>query len=458
MEPYYKLIHDTFNVIALSCAGVLVGFFYRPYLRCPRSVVTIGAAFSAIMLFLYFIPVEMTGITAYLIGAVVILLVSVLTDKNELPQKIFLALTIYLLDWNAAWGEHISDLIFDRIAVLAGVSNLGGGRGLIVFGVKSGLGVVMRMAFFTLEIVLVNRADRDKSGGMSPGELILLSSPYLAVMAGYWQSAYLMDVFSDKTGRYVQNDYPVTDLYLTLFRIASFATILAIIHSYQRIRQSHEDRLDRMVLEKDIEELKKHVSDAERFHADIRGLRHDMNNHIQILTGLLGQKEYDDAADYLSQWSGQFQTVTLGVSTGNPVTDMILSEKQKEAEGAGITLASDFHYPEHGGASAVDISIILSNALSNAIRAARSSEGLRSVRVSSWMNRNTFFIETENNYSGKMSFDNETGLAVSDQKSETGHGYGLRNIRRVAEKYNGTMELIQDGDTVILTVMLLLAV
>ena len=108
MELYYKLIHDVFNVIALLCAGVLVGVFYRAFIGRTRPVIAIGTAFSAIMLFLYFIPLEMTGITAYLIGAAVILLVSVLTDKRELPQKIFLAMTIYLLDWNVAWGAHAS--------------------------------------------------------------------------------------------------------------------------------------------------------------------------------------------------------------------------------------------------------------------------------------------------------------------------------------------------------------
>ena len=266
-----------------------------------------------------------------------------------------------------------------------------------------------------------------------------------------------MDVFTDRTGRYVQNEYPVTDVYLTLFRVISFAAVLAIIHSYQRIRQSHEDRLDRMLLEKDIGELKKHVSEAERFHADIRGLRHDMNNHIQVLAGLLEQQEYDGAIAYLSQWSGQLQPVMAGVSTGEPVTDMILSEKKKEAEAAGITFTSDFHYPGQGGAHAIDISIILSNALSNAIRAAQMSQTPRFVRVSSWMNRSTFFIETKNSYSGKLSVDSKTGLALTDQECAEGHGYGLRNIRRVAEQYNGTMELTQDGSVVTLTVMLLLA-
>ena len=33
---------------------------------------------------------------------------------------------------------------------------------------------------------------------------------------------------------------------------------------------------------------------------DLRSLRHDMNNHMSVLQGLLAMQEYDDAKNYLS--------------------------------------------------------------------------------------------------------------------------------------------------------------
>jgi hypothetical protein len=59
-----------------------------------------------------------------------------------------------------------------------------------------------------------------------------------------------------------------------------------------------------------------------------------------------------------------------GVKSGNPVTDVILTEKQKEAKNRGIAFVSDFHYPEETKINAFDVSVILNNAVGNAIEAA----------------------------------------------------------------------------------------
>ena len=51
--------------------------------------------------------------------------------------------------------------------------------------------------------------------------------------------------------------------------------------------------------------------------------------------------------------------------------------------------------------------------------------------------------------------DDETGLPETTKSDKTSHGYGLTNIRKVAQKYYGDIDIRQDEKSFTLTVMLI---
>ena len=55
------------------------------------------------------------------------------------------------------------------------------------------------------------------------------------------------------------------------------------------------------------------------------------------------------------------------------MTDIILTEKKRQAQAAEIAFESSFRYP-NAGLNAFDVSIILNNALANALEAAETSK------------------------------------------------------------------------------------
>ena len=122
----------------------------------------------------------------------------------------------------------------------------------------------------------------------------------------------------------------------------------------------------------------------------------------------------------------------------------------RDAKERGISFETDFHYPADMGFDAFDISVILSNALSNAIEAAGES-GF--VRISSFRSRGAFLITVENSFTGSLPPEDGSGLPAA--KSGDGwHGFGLKNMRAAAEKYYGGVELVQEENLVRLTVLL----
>ena len=99
--------------------------------------------------------------------------------------------------------------------------------------------------------------------------------------------------------------------------------------------------------------------------------------------------------------------------------------------------------------------LILNNALSNAIRAASDSENPK-IEVKAWKNNNAYLIQVKNSFSGKLSLDPQTGLPETSKKDKESHGYGLMNMKRITEKYYGTIQLEQREDMVIFTALLMI--
>ena len=67
-----------------------------------------------------------------------------------------------------------------------------------------------------------------------------------------------------------------------------------------------------------------------------------------MIERLMGTGNTAEASAYLGRLKTEWQELTPEIRTGNPVTDMILLEKKKEARMRGIRFECDFRYPENG--------------------------------------------------------------------------------------------------------------
>ena len=145
----------------------------------------------------------------------------------------------------------------------------------------------------------------------------------------------------------------------------------------------------------------------------------------------------------------------INAKTGNPVTDIVISEKMREAEEAGVEFVQNFHYPSSGKVESIDIGVILNNALSNAIRAASRSKDPH-VEVKAWKNNNAYLIQVKNSFAGKLVLDPQTELPETSKDDKDRHGYGLMNMKRITEKYYGTIQLKHEGNMVIFTALMMI--
>ena len=76
-----------------------------------------------------------------------------------------------------------------------------------------------------------------------------------------------------------------------------------------------------------------------------------------------------------------------------------------------------------------------------------SENGKSHITVSSYRKNNAYMIEIRNSFSGILQWDARSGFPVTTKEKTDGHGYGLSNIRRMAEKYFGDIDIsLEDGE------------
>lgn len=189
-------------------------------------------------------------------------------------------------------------------------------------------------------------------------------------------------------------------------------------------------------------------------YGDLRSLRHDMGNHIQMIERLVAAGNSAEASAYLERLKGKWQELTPGIRTGTPVMDMILLEKKKESEARGIRFECDFCYPNGTGLDAFDVSVLLYNALNNCLESVNGENPY--IKIRAFCKDSVFMLIISNSFMGRIRMDAAEGLPFTT-KSSGGHGIGLKNMRRVARKYMGDLSFEQNGNEVTVGIMLQIA-
>ena len=126
--------------------------------------------------------------------------------------------------------------------------------------------------------------------------------------------------------------------------------------------------------------------------------------------------------------------------------DTILTTKSLQCQNQGISLtcvadgqALDFMNP-------MDISALFGNALDNAIEGVKklSDPEKRLIHVSVAKQKNFLRIRVENCYVGELQYEN--GVLATTKQDKQYHGFGMKSMKQIVEKYNGSMTVnTKDG-------------
>lgn len=144
----------------------------------------------------------------------------------------------------------------------------------------------------------------------------------------------------------------------------------------------------------------------------------------------------------------------MSVKSGNEVLDILLAEKSLLCERRHIRLECIIDGSQLYFMSVSDIYSLFGNAIDNAIESVLKvkEHDRRFINVTIKETRGLIVFHVENPYDTVLRFQGE--LPVTTKKDENFHGFGLKSIKMLTEKYNGYLTINTDDHVFALTIAL----
>lgn len=159
---------------------------------------------------------------------------------------------------------------------------------------------------------------------------------------------------------------------------------------------------------------------------------HDMKHVLNSLEPRLSKQERADL-------SGMINLYDTAVKTGCEVLDVLLAEKSVLCSQRKISMTCMADGGRLDFMQKSDLYSLFGNLMDNAIEAVSrlEDEEKRVISIVVTCQKGAVLIHAENYYQGELQMEN--GLPVTRKEDRDYHGFGMKSIRLIAEKYQGTL-------------------
>ena len=239
--------------------------------------------------------------------------------------------------------------------------------------------------------------------------------------------------------------------------------------SYLR-EQEQRDKMQIAQLQQQYAYYQNKLKDEER----IRSIYHDMKNHLLVLEGSQGTDATRQMAQQLRSQIADYEDY---VHTGNAFLDIIIKDKAEKAREKEIDFSAFIDFGDVDFIEPLDISTLFGNGIDNAVEACEKlPREERMITVKAGKVRDFVSIVIENNCANAGNCQKiENGDHQSEENRnrpwEDGkgkgksvryttkadkflHGFGISNMRKATEKYNGSCTTRQENGKFTLKILL----
>ena len=187
---------------------------------------------------------------------------------------------------------------------------------------------------------------------------------------------------------------------------------------------------------------KNRFSQIEGYVHEMKGLRHDLRQHLRVLSGLAASDRFDEMKQYLEKYVDTVKPDYPAFST-NYAVDAIAAYYQEEADKKGIRIDWNIFVLPQLALDETELCVVIGNLLENAIKATENVEPSGKVIEASirMVGENMLGIEIRNHYRGKIHLSRE-GLPAPKYRE----GIGLYSVSNTVRKNNGTFSVEVDDE------------
>ena len=336
------------------------------------------------------------------------LFIITLVYPDKLKKKIIVVMLVYWIN-----------MLCDAIAVLAFTNHT----------IEKELNVLVEIISVLLILMselivekVVNK--KNKVDALPPHLIFLLIIPLSSVIFLY--------ILMIKTVRYQ---------YVLIFLGLGFLIInMTGFYLYITIVKSYSQKAEKDLLEQKLKTYTNQLEVIMQSQEKIRSLQHDMKHHLMELNGMALESNNAQMIVYLGKMKNFMDNPAEYIYSGNKEIDSVLNYMIQRAKNILIKVDVKIIIPHNLACHSFDLNVILGNLLENAIEAAKQTEE-KILNINLEWNKGVLFIGIQNSYLRKPEIRSHKFI-TSKNKSER-HGFGLANVKRIVEMYNGTMVINQ---------------
>ena len=254
---------------------------------------------------------------------------------------------------------------------------------------------------------------------------------------------------------FITSLYFITDpsiLEGNIYRILLFITISVVFISLLacyliiKIAKKSKIELEYQLQLQQIEMESQMNKDMSSMIQKLRSLRHDMNNHIGIMSGLLQTMQYDELKNYLNDMCEDINLTNDYIFLENTALTVLLNNKLNKAHTNHIDLQLLIQ-SETLPIADKDMCTLIGNVLDNAIEATTKVETPKEISFQLLKKGSQYLLSCENPFSEKPV--RRDGKFLTSKANKTIHGIGIRNIQSIVDKYNGICDISYDNSFLI---------
>ena len=255
---------------------------------------------------------------------------------------------------------------------------------------------------------------------------LVLTFLFLSTMTFYWISTFNYLNLSKNSNLMIE--IGSSGFSVAFFIIFLYSKNVSYLREQARQKQITIDQMNRQFAY-----YREKLRDEER----VRSVYHDMKNHLLILE----KQNSADTKEMAEDLRRKISDYENYVHTGNEFLDIIIRDKAKKAKETETDFSANINFERGSFIDAMDMSTIFGNALDNALEAQlKIPKNRRMITVKADCVREMLSIVFENNC-----VIDGNGHEKTTKQDQFLHGFGIRNIKKAVEKYEGECSIRKES-------------
>lgn len=225
---------------------------------------------------------------------------------------------------------------------------------------------------------------------------------------------------------YIVLQIQIPELFWTILLINFFVFVLIVLFLKLVHLNAVENKYKQLETKKQNEEV------LSLLYEQLKIAKHDLKHDYNLISHYLKDKEYLKIEKMVRDKKKQINSIPVLINTPNKLINLIINDKIIKAYARNIKVTSKIDINREIRISEYDLNELLSNILDNAIDY-NQDNGMIDIAII--LEKQFVHIKVTNEID-----KNKSNQSLISKKGKN-HGYGIRSIEKIVEKYQGIMKI-----------------